>query len=184
MFHKSIWLVAGLLAAAALAPAQSTNSRIIQRAVTFTGNFAKASGDLTVFNNERGPDTVTLRLRDLPPNARFTIFLAESPAGGQLPVQLLGEVTTTGSGTAFLTVITEVVNAFATSNNILEGANGSTVVNGVPTSGAGSRANGAVALPLNFLRVYQFVENGTTVFGPSDAIPGGGFIGGTTEALP
>lgn len=133
-----------------------------------------------VINRRQGPDSFRLLARGLKPRTRYTVFLTQSSTLGALPAQFIGEFRSNRFGNGELTLVTEIVNAFASSNQSLEDANGV-----ADQFAAGALANGANTIPLNFIRVYEARgTNVQSVFGGSDQEVGGGLVLASTRPLP
>ncbi len=135
------------------------------------GNFA-ATGTTFVTENANGPDQLLLTASGLEANRKFTVFLAASPVIGALPVQFLGEMTADAAGDAAFAVTTEILDAYAAVNPSMTNADG------VAPAVAGALGNGAFAIPLDWVRVYQAEADpgfGGSVFGANADItsPGG-----------
>lgn len=137
-----------------------------------------AYGKAIVVSNNRAPDIFLLKVSGLEPHTRYTVFLTENPTPGFLPAQFIGEFKTNRHGFGRLYLNTEIVNAFASSNQSLADDQG---VADVP--GAGAIANGANTIPLNWIRVY-LAEGGGNVFGSSEDDFGGGIVLTSDQALP
>jgi hypothetical protein len=169
-----VWVLTGSTAMAQ-AISGPADSPYLTRAITPAGG-GDSIGTVSVIDNPAGPDDTFMSVT-LDPNTRYAFFLAQSPAGGALPVHLLGEFTTDRDGRGFLAAQLEVVDAF-------DAANPSQEVNGVAEAGApGAIANGGIQIPMDFLRIYR--ANGSlSVFsgGPAGAT-GGRFVAGTTIPL-
>lgn len=112
------------------------------------GNFP-ATGTVVINNNTNGIDQLDLTVSGMQANRTFTLFLAGSPDVGALPVQFLGAFTTDNYGQGSLTINTEIGDAFAAANPVF------TNDNGVAPVVSGALANGALGVPLNWIRIYQ-----------------------------
>lgn len=147
---------------------------------SINANVPNAVGLAHIVSHPNGPDTMVLQVDNLVANTIFTAFLTNSPTGGSLPVQFLGQFTTNNRGAGQIEVKTEIVNAYATANQTLENQFGIANI-----LGAGVIARGANTIPLNFIRVYfGNAANVPTVFGTSERAPGGFFVLASTVALP
>lgn len=143
---------------------------------------SNASAGVTVIEDKRGPDQFRFRARNLKPQTRYTVFMAQSSTVGALPVQFIGEFTTNKKGQGQLNLTTEIIDAFASANQTLENNLGI-----ADTPGAGALSNGANTIPLNFIRVYVGVASPgglQSVFGTSEKKPGGGLVMSTRRPLP
>ena len=129
-----------------------------------------------IIDNPDGDDALFIDAT-LQPGTRYTVFLGQSPTLGALPVHLVGEFQTDSTGRGFLAATLEVMDAFDSANPSIE-------VGGVADQrGAGALANGAVQIPMDFIRIYAG-DGAISVFsgGPAGT-PGGPFIGASTVPL-
>lgn len=175
---RAIARMAAVIVSVFVATASASSDKLIGIKLQGGGVAADASGRIIVINNESGVDTLLMRVRGLNANTRYTLFITESDTLGALPAQFLGEFTTNRRGKAKLTLITEIGNAFASANQILEDDFGI-----ADTMGAGGIANGANTIALNWLRVY-LAEGGFNVFGGSEDERGGGLVLTSEQPLP
>lgn len=160
--------------------------------VDLSGN---PQGSAEITNNPFGPDELKIDITGpLSLNTRHTVFLTNSPQLGDLPAQYVGEFTSTGSfsfgpfgpGRGSLYVVTEVFNAFASHNDVLENEDGiarpDLSVN--PPAGLRRESGGfANTIPLNFLRVYE-AQGTISVFGGNENEVGGGNVVISASAIP
>lgn len=136
------------------------------------------TGEVLIIDNPNAPDNFHLSVRNLKPNFRYTVFLGQSQTLGALPVEFVGEFSTDTDGRGTFHAVTEVINAFASANQVLEDANGVADV-----LAAGALANGANTIPLNWVRIYE--ASGTiSVFGGSEREIGGPLGPVSDVALP
>ena len=128
-----------------------------------------ASGKVIIENEPEGVDTFKLKAKGLKPNARYSVFLTESPLPGALPAQFLGEFKANKKGKGKFKAVTEIINAFASANVAAQDDSG------ISGMGSGALAKGANTIPLDFIRVYIIPPNnkGGNVFGGSEDEPGG-----------
>jgi hypothetical protein len=168
MLHPKSWLLAAcMLALPSLSFAQLSPLQIpISDA---TGIFPTVGmGMLTV--NRNGNDDLSLALRKLEPNRKYTVFLAASQVAGALPAVLLGQFTSDASGNGTFTARTEINDVFVPLNPML------TDDGGIAPPGSGEPDAGAFAKPLNWLRIYQATPDAGytgSVFGAAEFAPGG-----------
>src|SRR5262245_27843295 len=122
MNRLKTWLLAvGVLALPSLSFAQFSPLQIpISDA---TGRFPTVGmGMLTV--NRNGNDDLSLALRKLDPNRKYTVFLAASQVAGALPAVLLGQFTSDALGNGTFVVKTEINDVFLPLNPSLTNASG------------------------------------------------------------
>ena len=129
-------------------------------------------GAVRIIDNPTGDDEVFLDVT-LQPMTRYAMFLGQSSTVGALPVHLVGEFTTDINGRGFLSSELEVVDAFDSANPSLESGGVADI------RGAGAFRNGALQIPMDFLRIY-LADGSISVFsgGPQGAM-GGGLIATT-----
>ncbi len=143
----------------------------------------KAAGKVKIENEPSGVDSFKLKVKGLKQNARYSVFLTNSATAGALPAQFLGEFKTNRKGKGRFRVRTEIVNAFASANEMLEDDNGIADI-----MGAGMFMKGAThpMIPLNWIRIYLIPPDnmGGNVFGGSENEPGGPLALTSDEALP
>ena len=132
-----------------------------------TGSF----GEVLILDNPTGPDKLRLKISNLPPNERFTVFLTRHQLPARLPAQFIGEFTTNKKGKGKLKLRAEIVNAFASANQTLEDYSGELDVVGAGNlpEPLGGTAN---TIPLNWFRGYFVDLNPHNVFGPDESTPG------------
>lgn len=136
-----------------------------------------ASGFAIIFGDRDGDDRAIFSVSGLAPKNTFTLMMAQSPAPNTLPAYLLTEFTTGSDGTARFDVEAELINAYIGVNPSREDENG---IAGVP--GAGSIANGARTISMDFFRIYN-AQGAANVFGRSADEPSGAIVL-TSERIP
>lgn len=131
-----------------------------------------ACGEIQVVDNDDGPDSFQLSVRYLQVLTRYTVFLTHSKKEGALPAHFLAEFKTDRRGEGQLTLLTEIINVFASANQGVENR-----VGVADSMGAGALLNGATTVPLNYVRIYRASPNGIeSVFGRSECEKGGGLV--------
>lgn len=152
------------------------NTGVITIKLIGSGVSPDATGTVQVIERRRGPDLMTLSARKLPPRSRITVLLTEDQAPGGLPAQFIGEFTTDRKGRGDLTVLTEVVNAFASGSPLAdqtdENPNDGVVKGNVPGGHEPPPGGTAVIHALNWIRGYLVLppgnEGAVNVFGPDE----------------
>lgn len=128
--------------------------------------------------DDMGPDILHMTASGVEPGTAYTVYLTKRPASAIPSAQFIGEFKTDRHGNGRLTLVAEIVNAFASANQSLADLQG---IAGV--AGAGGLGTGANTIPLNWIRVY-FAEGGMNVFGRREAEFGGGIALTSEDALP
>jgi len=146
-------------------------------------------GKVNITDNRVGPDAMIVKITErncLPSFTKITVLLTQSPTLGSLPAQFVGEFTTDSRGLANYSVVTEVVDAFASANQSFENELGVADI-----FAAGARGNGANTIPLDWVRMYigdgdqGFIDAvGGSVFGHADTVLGGALNLTTAAAIP
>jgi hypothetical protein len=163
-----------LLAVAMLASAASSYAQTNTMALSDPRRVSVGNGTATITSNPNGPDTLQLQVANLEPNQEHTVYLAASPQADALPVQYLGVFRTSVNGTGSFAAVTEVLDAYLAANPALADR-----TTGVAPAAAGVLANGARAIPLDWIRIYRAqpaAGGAATVFGKNGAEPGGAHL--------
>lgn len=128
---------------------------------------------------------MVLRVRGMNPHQHVVLFITQDQKPGGLPAQMLGEFTTDTEGKGFLTVSTEIINAFASANQAQTDYQGIAASGQTPPAGLlPSRGGGANTIPLNFFRGYVVDGKLDNVFGPDENTSGGSPVFESKVALP
>ena len=164
--NKRWFLALALLASATASYAQSNTISLSD-----PRSISAGTGTATITSNPDGPDSLQLQVANLEPNQEHTVYLAASPLIGALPVQYLGFFRTSVNGTGSFSVLTEVMDAYIASNPSMTDR-----TTGIAPPAAGVLANGALPIPLDWIRIYRAQPSSGsagTVFSKNGAEPGG-----------
>lgn len=152
--------------------ADSRDNELIVIDLIGEGPGALSFGEVSILDNPTGPDLLRLKIFNLPPNERFTVFLSRHHRPARLPAQFIGEFTTNKRGKGKLRLRAEIINAFASANQTEEDLRGEADVDGAGNLyfHFGGTAN---TIPLNWFRGYFVNLDPHNVFGPDEITPGG-----------
>ena len=161
-----------LILMASTASARGDDDELIVIDLIGEGPGIQSFGRVIILDNPTGPDSLALRINNLPPNERISVFLTRHQAPGRLPAQFIGEFTTDDFGKGKLRLRAEIVDAFASANQTLEDNNGEADVAGagdLPLPFGGT----ANTISLNWFRGYFVDLTPHNVFGSDESTPGG-----------